>query len=154
MLRELFLGGDSFDRNSTKLKGARAKLGVEQPKAPQQLTYLIDDQFTQTITLREDIGDDLNRLLDENGKVIGLVSIYDKHSTRTMQFTGEVICLNAKGKFILEPNREIDPHLFGFTDGFVRTKPRKITFIETNDTNQKFQQQLQGTELMTCGYLN
>ncbi len=152
--RELILDGESFDRNSTRIVGARSKLGVEQPKKEQQLTYLIDDQFTQTITLREDIGDNLTRLLDENGKVIGLVSIHNKYSTRTMQFKGGVICLNTNGEFVLQSGRLISPHVFGFTNGFVKTKSRKITFLATSDTNQKFQQQLQGTELMTCGYVN
>ena len=129
-------------------------MGVEQPEAPQQLTYLIDDKFTQTITLREDIGDDLTPLLDENGKVIGLVSIYNRYSTRTMEFKGGVICLNSNGEFVLESGRLISPDVFGFTNGFANTDSRKITFLETSDTNQKFQQQLQGIELMTCGYLN
>lgn len=152
--RELILDGKSFDRNSTRMVGAKAKLGAEQPKTKQQLTYLIDDEFTQTINLREDIGDDLTRLLDENGKVIGLVSIHNRYSTRTMQFKGGVICLNTNGEFVLESGRLISPHVFGFTNGFVKTKSRKITFLETSDKNQKFQEELQGIELMTCGYVN
>ena len=152
--RELILDGESFDRNSTRIIGAKSKLGAEQAKAPQQLTYLIDDEFTQTITLREDIGDDLTRLLDENGKVIGLVSIYNRYSTRTMEFEGGVICLNTNGEFVLESGRLISPDVFGFTNGFANTDSRKITFLETSDKNQKFQQKLQGIELMTCGYLN
>lgn len=152
--RELIFDGESFDRNSTRMVGAKAKLGAEQPKTAQQLTYLIDDQFTQTISLRENIGDNLTRLLDENGKVIGLVSIYNKYSTRTMEFKGGVICLNNNGEFVLQSGRLLSPQIFGFTNGFVKTKSRKITFLETSDTNQKFQQQLQGTELMTWGYLN
>ena len=151
--REITLEGNSFDRNSTRFIGAKGKLGVEQAKTGQQLTYLIDNKFTQTINLREDIGDDLTRLLDENGKVIGLVSINDKFTTRTMQFVGGVICLNANGEFVGK-SRLFSPHVFGFTNGFVKTKSRKITFLATSDTNQKFQQQLQGTELMTCGYVN
>jgi len=152
--RELILDGESFDRNSTRMAAAKGKLGAEQAKTEQQLTYLIDDEFTQTITLREDIGDDLTRLLDENGNVIGLVSIHNRYTIRTMEFEGGVICLNANGEFILQSGAKINPQVFGFTNGFVKTKSRKITFLETSDKNQKFQQELQGIELMTCGYVN
>ena len=152
--REIMVEGESFDRNSTKFRGAKDKLGAEQAKKVQQLTYLIDDKFTQTINLREDTGDGLTRLLDENGKVIGLVGIYNKHYTRTMQFESGITCLNTNGEFVLQSGRLISPEAFGFTNGFVKTKSRKITFLGTSDKNQKFQEKLQGIELMTCGYVN
>lgn len=129
-------------------------MGSEVASINTKVTYLIDNKFTQTITLRESVGNNLNWLLDENGKVIGSISIVDKYSSRTMQFIGGVRCLNINGEFAQQSGAGIKHEVLGFTNGFVVTAPRRITFLATSNTNQKFQQQLQGTELMTCGYLN
>ena len=152
--REFSLNGESFDRNSTRMAAAKSKLGSEITSINTKVTYLIDGKFTKTITLHESEGNDSNWLLDENGKVIGLIAIVDKYSFRTMQFKCIVRCLNTNGEFAQQSGAGTKHEAFGFTNGFVVTAPRRITFVETNDINQKFQQQLQGTELMTWGYLN
>lgn len=152
--RELMLDGESFDRNDTRFAAAKSKLGSEVAGINTKVTYLIDNKFTKTITLRESVGNNLNWLLDENDKVIASISIVNKYSSKTMQFIGGVRGLNINGEFAQESGAGIKNEVLGFTNGFVVTAPRRITFLATSDTNQKFQQQLQGTELMTCGYLN